>query len=210
MPLAAVAGAVLVRLLGSSWRIDRAGLDRWRGDEGEGCIFAFWHARLLPLVYTHRGRGIAVLVSRHHAGELIARILGSLGNVTARGSSTRGAEEGVLEMLRHAEGGRCLAVTPDGPRGPARVVKPGLVYLASRTGLPVVPLAASALASHRFRSWDGFCVPHLFARVVVAEGDAVRVPAGLDAGGTEEWRLRLEESIERLTRETDRRAGVDA
>jgi lysophospholipid acyltransferase (LPLAT)-like uncharacterized protein len=77
-----------------------------------------------------------VLISQHRDGELIARIAERLGYATGRGSSTRGGEEGARDMLRLAEEGRVLAITPDGPRGPAEKVKPGLVFLASRTGLP--------------------------------------------------------------------------
>src|SRR5262245_37931196 len=87
-----------------------------RGDRG---IFAFWHARLLPLGFTHRGRGIAVLVSQHRDGELIARIITCLGFCTGRGSSTRGGDGGIRDMLAHAVAGRLLGLTPDGPRGPA-------------------------------------------------------------------------------------------
>src|SRR5262245_48529221 len=101
MTVAIPAAAGMVVALGRAWRIEyrgtretEAGLER-----GERCIFAFWHARLLPLVVTHRRRAIAVLVSRHRDGEWVARIIERLGFATARGSSTRGAEEGVREML---------------------------------------------------------------------------------------------------------------
>ncbi len=209
MPLAARAGALLIRVLGSTWRIDRRGLDAADGRiaAGERCILAFWHARMLPLVYTHRGRRIAVLVSRHRDGELIARIIERLGFVTARGSSTRGGEEGVLEMLRYAEQGHVLGISPDGPRGPAEQLKPGVVYLASRTGLPVVPLASAAAGAHVLGSWDRFRVPRPFARVVVACGPPIMVPPALEAAEAERWRGTLETAIVALTRETAARAG---
>jgi hypothetical protein len=178
-----------------------------RLDGGERCIFAFWHARLLPLVFTHRRRAIAVLISRHRDGELIARIIERLGYVTGRGSSTRGGEEGIRDMLRHAEDGRMLALTPDGPRGPAERVKPGLVYLASRTGYPVLPIAAAASREWVFDSWDRFRVPHPFARVVVAYGPPITVPPRLADDEIEAWRVRIEGAIRDLTGEVDRRAA---
>jgi hypothetical protein len=206
MPLAAAAGAWLVLVLGATWRVMRVRQHERDAllDRGERCIFAFWHARLLPLVFTHRRRCIAVLISRHRDGELIARIIKRLGFLTGRGSSTRGGEEGMREMLRHAEDGRLLGLTPDGPRGPAGRVKPGLVYLASRTGFPVIPVATAARRAWMLDSWDRFRVPHPFARVVVAYGAPIAVPARLTDEAVEVWRVRIEAGIRELTAEVDR------
>jgi lysophospholipid acyltransferase (LPLAT)-like uncharacterized protein len=105
----------------------------------------------------------------------------------------------MLELLAHAEAGRHLALTPDGPRGPAEVVKSGVIYLASRTGMPVIPVAAASRPSRRLRSWDGMRVPWPFARVRVETGAALRVPPGLDDAGEEQWRARLESELRSLT-----------
>jgi hypothetical protein len=209
---AAVLGAILLRALGATWRIDRRGLAAYEGRlaRGERCVFAFWHARLLPLVFTHRGRAIAVLISRHRDGELIARIIERLGFRTARGSSTRGGEEGARELVRYAADGHLLAITPDGPRGPAERVKPGLAWLASRTGLPVVPVASAARDAWVFRSWDRFRVPRPFARVVVAYGEPLAIPPGIGERELEAWRERLDTALAAVTREVDARAGERA
>lgn len=207
---AAWAGAALLRLLAHTWRFDRIGIaqDELLIARGQGCIYALWHARLLPMVFAHRGRGVAVLVSRHRDGELIARIVERLGFVTGRGSSTRGGEEGLRDMLEWAGRGRLLAITPDGPRGPAERVKPGLLYLASRTGLPIVPVASAARSVWRLRSWDGFRIPRPFARVVVAYGEPIAVPAELGRDEIEGYRADVDAAIARLTREVDARAGA--
>jgi lysophospholipid acyltransferase (LPLAT)-like uncharacterized protein len=178
--------------------------------KGERCIFALWHARLLPLTYTHRGLGVAALISRHRDGELIARLIERLGYVTARGSSTRGGGEGAREMLTFAERGHSLTVTPDGPRGPAETVKMGLVYLASRSGLPVVPVSASATREWRLHSWDGFRIPQPFSRLVVAYGEPITVPAELDGEALEPWRERIERGLKAITARTDQLAGAKA
>jgi hypothetical protein len=206
MPLAAGSAAALLSALGATWRFTRVRIHEQeaRLERGDRCIFAFWHARLLPLVYTHRGRSIAVLVSRHRDGELIARVIERLGYLTGRGSSTRSGEEGIRDMLRHAEQGRLLALTPDGPRGPAEQVKPGLVYLASRTGHAVLPIAAAASSAWTFDSWDRFRVPKPFARVVVAYGPPIPVPPGVREDEIETWRLRIEGAIRDLVDEVDR------
>ena len=209
MPMASAGAALLVSALGASWRLSRVRLHEQdaRLDRGERCILALWHSRLLPLAYTHRNRSIAVLISRHRDGELIARILARLGSLAARGSSTRGGEEGIREMLRHAEEGRLLAITPDGPRGPSLQVKPGIVYLASRTGFPVLPLAAGASSAWVLDSWDRFRIPKPFARVVVAYGAPIHVPPRLADEEVEVWRMRIEGAMRELVDEVDRLAA---
>ncbi|NOT33953.1 MAG: lysophospholipid acyltransferase family protein [Candidatus Eisenbacteria bacterium] len=206
---AAWLGAGLVRVLGATWRIERFGVvERERELAGESrCLFAFWHARLLPLVYTHRARGIAVLVSQHRDGEVIAQIIEHLGFETARGSSTRGGTRGLRELLRWARRGHLLAITPDGPRGPAEQVKEGLVHTASRTGLPVIVIATAASSSWVFRSWDRFRVPRPFARVVIEYSEALAVPRELDASATEVQRVRLEREMQTVQRRASERAG---
>jgi lysophospholipid acyltransferase (LPLAT)-like uncharacterized protein len=209
LPAGARLAAGVVLALGFTWRVRRLRQDAAEralaGDER--CIFAFWHSRLLPLVFLHRRRGIAVLVSRHRDGEWIARVIQHLGFHTARGSSTRGGEAGVRELLEWAERGHRLAITPDGPRGPRERVKPGLVVLAQRTGWPVVPAAASGMPSWKLNSWDGFRIPKPFARVVVGFGDPVRVPRALEEVEIEQWQLRLEAAISEVTREVQAASG---
>jgi lysophospholipid acyltransferase (LPLAT)-like uncharacterized protein len=210
MPLATAGGAVMVRLLGRSWRIELVGVAERDAEVAAGagpCIFVFWHARLLPLVFTHRERGIAVLISRSRDGELIAGIVERMGFVTARGSSSRGASEGMLELIRWGERGRDLAVTPDGPRGPAGQVRPGLVQLASLTGYPIIPVATASSATVVLSSWDRFRVPRPFSRVVAGYGEPVRVPRDLDAGAVEAWRCRIEQAIAAFTRALASRVG---
>jgi lysophospholipid acyltransferase (LPLAT)-like uncharacterized protein len=191
--------------LASTWRMRYQGLTEYdaRFAAGQPHIFAFWHARLLALVYSHRRRGVVVLTSRHQDGEIIARVLAGFGYGNARGSSTRGGDAGVREMLTFAEAGRSLAITPDGPRGPAERVKAGLVYLASRTGFPILPVASAASREWRLRSWDGFRVPRPFARVVVAHGEPFVIPRTLEDADVESWCRRIEASIHEVTNRAD-------
>jgi hypothetical protein len=205
---ASLLGTGLLTALGLTWRVG------WLDPDGPGaaiarsgrCIFALWHSRLMALTFTHRHRGVAVLVSQHRDGELITRVIERWGYVAARGSSTRGGEEGTRELLESASQGRTLAITPDGPRGPAEMVKPGLVYLASRSGLPVIPVAAAGRPEWRLRSWDGFRVPKPFSRVNIVYGAPMRVPPDLSRADLETWRTGIERALAELTRELDRRA----
>lgn len=205
LPLAAVLGAWSVRLLGLTWRFEWADAPGYAAAEasGERFVYAFWHSGILPMAWSHRGRGIAVLVSRHRDGELITRVIHRLGYVTGRGSSTRGGDAGVREMLAWAEQGRHLAVTPDGPRGPAETAKDGVPFLAARTGRRVVPIALGVRSAWVLRSWDRFRIPRPFTHVVIAHGAPLSLPAGEPARALEAFATALAD----LTRETRARAG---
>ena len=138
-------------------------------------IYVLWHSTLLMLGLANRDQGGVILISRHRDGEALAGAMHRLGYGTARGSSTRGGAAGLREMMRAAEAGRPLGLTPDGPTGPARKCKPGPVHLAGETGLPIVPCAAAATRSWRFNSWDRFEVPKPGATIYCAYGSPVRV-----------------------------------
>jgi lysophospholipid acyltransferase (LPLAT)-like uncharacterized protein len=200
-PVAAL-GATVLAAWARTWRIERVGRTE---PNAPVALFVFWHARMLPLVWAHRNTGGVVLISQHRDGELIARVCERFGFKTARGSSTRGGETGVLELMRFAAEGRSLGVTPDGPRGPAERVKPGVAWLAGRTGLPIVPVASASRPVRRLNSWDGFRIPPPFARVTVGYGDPIRVPSDLDEDGLEARRIEIERALTRLTRSVDER-----
>ena len=109
-------------------------------------IFTLWHGELLPLLWHHRAQDIAVVISEHRDGEIIARIAESLGYATVRGSTSRGGGRALIGLMRALEEGRDGAVTPDGPRGPAHVFAPGAAIAAQRTGAPLVPIRAARVA----------------------------------------------------------------
>ena len=210
-PAATAAGAAALRALGGSWRLRRVGTEDFdrRVTAGERCIYALWHCRMLPLIYAYRGLGVAALVSRSRDGELITGVIERIGYVAARGSSSRGGQEGFGELVRFAEQGRSLTLTPDGPRGPREVVKPGLVRLASLTGLPVLPVASASRGAWILRSWDGFRVPRPFATVWIGYGEPISLPRDLDDAEVETWRRRIEDALRATTAALAREAGEE-
>ena len=209
MAPATTLGAGLVRLLAWTWRIEQRDHPEFTAAKarGEKVLYCFWHSGLLPLVHSHRGEGIAVLVSQHRDGELVTRLIEHNGYVTARGSSTRGAETGLREMLRYARAGRDLGITPDGPRGPAEELKDGIVFLASRLQLPVVLIASASNRAWVARSWDRFRVPKPFAKVCISHGAPARVPRDLDAQAIAVIHGTLERDLRNLTADVRARAG---
>lgn len=177
--IAIAIGPLVIRLLRATWRVHVIDDAAWRAlrREGKPFIFALWHGELLPLVVLHSGEGVRVLISEHGDGEVIARIAHRLGLATIRGSTTRGAARALLAMCDALETGSEVAVTPDGPRGPARVFAPGAVVAAQRSGAPIIPIGVAASRAWRLRSWDAFMIPKPFARVTVAYGAPRHVDA---------------------------------
>jgi len=171
------AGTATLRALASTWRmrvVHDAPLRRLRA-EGRPVILACWHGELLPLLWHHRAQGIRILVSEHRDGEIIARVAARLGFGAVRGSTTRGGGRALLGLVRELEGGHDVAVTPDGPRGPAHQYAPGALVAAQRAGAPIVAIAAHVDRAWQLKSWDRFEIPKPFARIVVAYSDELVV-----------------------------------
>ena len=173
------AGTALIRLLAMTWRMRPVNDDEVVAARASGrrVIFTLWHGELLPLLWYHRGQGVAVVISEHRDGEIIAQIAERLGYTTVRGSTSRGAGRALIGLMRAIEAGRDGAVTPDGPRGPAHVFAPGAAIAAQRTGAPLAMIRASATRAWRLKSWDRFLVPKPFATVRVIYGPLTSVDA---------------------------------
>ncbi|MCD6532408.1 lysophospholipid acyltransferase family protein [bacterium] len=158
-----------LKILGATWRIEIDGEEKM--PVHGAAIYPIWHGHLLAHTYAFRDRGINVLVSRSRDGELIARALKKLGYGVVRGSSSRGGTKAILEMADILAGGGQVAITPDGPRGPAHRIKDGVVYLAKNTGAPVFPATVTCAGpAVRLNSWDRFMIPLPFAKVKIAVG----------------------------------------
>jgi len=157
-------------------------------------IYAFWHEYLLlPLSRIGQGN-VHVLISKHADGQWIAEVAQNLLLSTVRGSTTRGGVQAMREMQKAARRGH-LAITPDGPRGPRRKVQPGVIWTASATGLPIVPIGVAGSSGKRMRSWDRFFFPWPNSAAFAVIGPAIHVPPGISREELEVYRLRLEESL---------------
>jgi hypothetical protein len=173
-------GPVLVSLLARSWRIEVVDERWWREltQGGQGFVFVLWHEALLPLLWRHRKQGVAILVSEARDGQYLADYAVRIGYRLIRGSSTRGGTRALLAAVRELRDGTVVAFTPDGPRGPRREMKPGVVAAAQRAGVRILPIHAEANRAWRFRSWDRFMLPKPFARVRIAYGEAFSIGPG--------------------------------
>lgn len=186
--------ALLIRLTRRTMRltfVGREALDAMRA-AGRPYIHAFWHGHLFLMPYSYTGRRIAILVSAHQDGELIARTMRRFGHETIRGSTTAGGAAALRGAVRALRSGSDVGVTPDGPRGPRHRVQMGVIQAARLSGAPIVPVAFSASRRTLLGSWDRFLVPWPFSRGVFVYGDPMEVPAGAAQGAMEEARMLLE------------------
>lgn len=203
--VASIAGPLFILLLGKSWKLI------WVGEEklallrkkNKNVIYAFWHGRMLILSFSHRWQKIHILISQHRDGEYIARTVKNLGFVPVRGSTTRGGTRALFEMARQGAAGYDIAITPDGPAGPGYQVQKGVLYIASRTGMPVVPITDSAQKSWILKSWDGFIIPKPFSRAVIIMGEPVFVSQDISEADIEQKKNELEQELMRITHRAD-------
>jgi lysophospholipid acyltransferase (LPLAT)-like uncharacterized protein len=201
--LSTLAGGTAVRALAATWRYRTIGgetLERLRA-EGQPVLFTLWHGQMLPLLWAHRNQGVAVLVSEHKDGEVIARILDWMGYALIRGSTSRGAGRALLGVVRTLRSGHDAAITPDGPRGPRHKFAPGAVVAANRAGAPILPTVAHVDRFWQLGSWDGFIIPKPFARITVAYGPATHITAETPRDAANEA-----STLELLMHETERQA----
>jgi lysophospholipid acyltransferase (LPLAT)-like uncharacterized protein len=173
-------------------------VDPYAAEPDRPFIYAIWHENLLVPVYYYRRSGMRYMISQHADGQVLAEIGRRLGVPLVRGSSTRGGIEALREVLR---GGReaHLALTPDGPRGPRRRVQAGVVYMAARTGMSIVPAGFGYTRLWRLNSWDQMALPHPWSFVAAVTAEPVIVPASIGRHEIEEYRTLVETRLAQAT-----------
>jgi lysophospholipid acyltransferase (LPLAT)-like uncharacterized protein len=161
-------------------------------------LYAIWHENILLPVYQFCRANVGVLVSRHTDGALLAEACRHLRVPMVRGSTKRGAVQAVRKLIRVGKTTH-LAITPDGPRGPRRRVQPGIIYLAARTGLQIVPTGIGYARPWRLESWDHFALPRPWTLGTCVTGSPIAVPATVDPGQLEPYRLAVEASLHQVS-----------
>ena len=172
-------------------------------------IYVFWHEYILLPLYLRPHCNLAILLSQHKDADILARVAHHTGFGCVRGSSNRGAAAALLELARRGKHMH-LAITPDGPRGPRRQLAIGPVYLASRLGLPIVPMGFGVNRPWRMKSWDRFAMPRPFSQARGVIGPEIAIPAGLDRDELEVCRQDVEQLLTELTLEAETWAGSGA
>lgn len=162
----------------------------------ENYIGALWHNRLLifPLVLRRffSNRHGAALISASRDGDLLSDAIHRFDYDVVRGSSSRLGATALLQLgdvlARHGD----VVITPDGPRGPAYELGPGIIFLAQKTGAAVLPINMEYSSCWRVKSWDRFIIPRPFSKVRVIIDRPERIKSTSSDPEFEAERLRLQ------------------
>ena len=191
------------------WRTDDpAGLRALLADH-DGFILVFWHEHILSMPWLWpRQHAMTALQSPHPDGRMLAHTVNHLGVNTVWGSSNRNALSGLRGLKRVLDQGRVATITPDGPRGPARVAAMGPAALAHLSGKPIVPVAWSTDRFWRAPGWDGMRIPKPLSRGILVVGQPIMAPQDGDRDAMEAHRQMLEAAMNDTARTADRLAGA--
>jgi lysophospholipid acyltransferase (LPLAT)-like uncharacterized protein len=162
----------------------------------ETLIYALWHENLLAATLQRSVKPVTVLASNSRDGAFGANLCQKFGVGCVRGSPSAGGIDAVTQLIEVGKSSH-LIIAPDGSRGPRRVVKRGLPYLAAWSQMRIVPLGVGFGRAWRANSWDRFAVPYPFSNVYFVAGPTISVPAGLKKHEMEEYRVHIEHSIQK-------------
>lgn len=197
--------AIFIRVVGLTlrWQFeDKSGLSS-KPNTGS-VIWVFWHNRVfsMPLVYRRylSLRSGAVLTSPSKDGEIIVQVMKRFGVEAVRGSSNRSSVNALRRLVNYLEenNGSDVAITPDGPRGPAQVLQPGVIKLAQLTGFPILPITILYSRSIVLKSWDKFEIPFPFSKVKVLFNSFHHIEKASNKEEFETMRVTLEEDLKAL------------
>ena len=182
LPLFSSLGKLLIRGLGVTLRTRFTGYrEVWQMVEsGQPFVVVFFHGRQFLLTYQLQGTPTAIMAGISYMGEIQSRILRSFGFTIIKGSSTKGGVRVLVEMIGLVKKGHIGAFAVDGPKGPYQEVKPGVVFVAKKLGVPVIPIATSASPSLIFGSvWDRYLLPLPFSKCTVHFGEPLTFDSDL-------------------------------
>ena len=161
-------------------------------------IYVFWHENILLPLFLRGHSNIAMLLSRHHDADILARVATMMGFGTVRGSTFKGGSVALRELASRARSEN-LTITPDGPRGPRRRLAPGCIFLASTMRIPIVAMGLGYERPWRLGTWDRFAIPRPWSRARGVVSRAIFVPPDLDRDALERYRLGVERLLVQLT-----------
>ncbi len=172
---------------------------------GRGLLMVIWHDQTLVPLHVFQGCGIHTMMSRSRAGQMQAAFWRLSGWPIIWGSTKK--KEGIAalrESLRLVQEGGLMGFTPDGPKGPRREAHGGVVYLASKSGVPIMPVALAASDCWQLKTWDKYLIPKPFARVHIHMGVPVSVPADVAREENAAWCARVKAALDDAEREAAR------
>lgn len=205
--MAAIIAILMVLLcLSVRWRATNKGAMKALRKSGHTPILMFWHEHIFCMPWIGPSY-TAALQSPHADGRLLAYATMFFGVKPVFGSSNRQALSGMRALMREMKKGRVAAISPDGPRGPARNLAGGAVALAQITGQPILPCVWATDRCWRIKSWDKMRIPKPFSRGEILWGDPIYLSKTDTKDEQEQARITLEAKLNELTERCDARVA---
>ena len=193
---------LIVRLLRASYRYKRVGLENKQKaidiSSSKSYIISMWHQSVLPGMLGEWGNHHNILLSQSKDGDLLGYASKKMGYFPVRGSSTRGGTAAKKALVEAVKRGENAAMTPDGPVGPAKVVKDGIIDIARSSGGAILPIRVLSETYHAFNSWDKFQFPLPFSRIIFYYGDPILVPKETEREGYKKYKEELAQQMNKF------------
>lgn len=187
------------RTMSINMRIEHPGTDPSQPTD-RPYLYALWHDDIMvPLAMKGRNpeANVSALVSKHQDGTYLTEFMRHLGVGAVRGSTRHGGVGALRELMRRKSTN--IFITPDGPRGPRHELKEGIVFLASQTGMPIIPTASLAMNCWRIQgSWTDLTIPKPFTKAYCLLGAPIHVPPDASRNALEQWRKYVQAEMDRL------------
>ncbi|GAB4161840.1 MAG: lysophospholipid acyltransferase family protein [Planctomycetaceae bacterium] len=184
--------------------LEQEGINPLEGTGDERFLYSIWHDQILMTLFTGRAQNVGGLVSRHQDGSYVSDAMEMVGIKPVRGSTNRGGAQALRQLMEAAQKLH-IAITPDGPRGPRHELKSGIVFLASRTGRRIIPVAHGCRRCWNIQgSWTDMMIPKPFTRIFAIGGKPIEVPAELDREGIERYTAIVQAEMNRLEQKMQR------
>jgi lysophospholipid acyltransferase (LPLAT)-like uncharacterized protein len=175
---------------------------------GNALIAALWHQRILASIGYAKGFGAyrpSVMISESRDGDMIADVFSRMNFRPVRGSSSRNGKKALAAMLNDLKDHSLAVHVLDGPKGPRGVVKPGLIVLAEKSGVPIVPVYISISRAWVLGSWDRCLVPKPFSKIVIRWDQPITVPQNMNEQSFEHFLGKIEKHMLENQRQDDGR-----
>ena len=170
---------------------------------GQNFVVAFWHGKMIAGWYLFNKKNFAALISKSKDGEILAKLLAMWKFEVVRGSSHKGGKESMQILLDLVTNKYSIAITPDGPTGPAKVMKPGAVVISKKTGIPLVLVGIAYKRKWILNSWDKFELPKPFSEVFVKYSEPKFISSDLSYEETDEQIKGIGLELETLNKEVE-------
>ena len=170
-------------------------------------LYSVWHEDILTVLSAHaHQKPYLAMASRSKDGDIASYVNSKMGFIPVRGSSRtatkdKGGREAMAEYIRRVNQGECGGITVDGPKGPRRMCKPGIVIISQKTGAPIYPVIGRAKNVWEFNSWDRFKVPKFFSTINVIIGEAIHVPSDINSDQVEVFCRQIDHAMLELEKQ---------